>query len=106
MTSGAPLAFAPELAAFFLRGVGGGLADLRLLPPKERKHLARHLIGLAMDGLRMVPLAPSPSRTPGDEKGAMGARKKTKRKVKKAAKRATGRGPVRTAGSRDRSASS
>ena len=98
MTSGAPLAFDRELAAFFLRGVGGGLADLRLLPRRERKHLARHLIGLAMDGLGMVTPAPPPSRKLGDEEGAMGARKKTRAKVKKTAKGTSGRGLVKTRG--------
>ncbi len=52
--------FDPELARWLVDGLrdgGSDVAALRLLPPKERKHLVRHLIGLAMEELVTVKVA-------------------------------------------------
>jgi hypothetical protein len=57
MTTGAPLTFDPELAKWFLEGLGKGSEDigsLASLPAKERKLLARHLIALALEDPGMV----------------------------------------------------
>ena len=60
MTSGAPLAFDPELATWILEGVGAGsgdLATLRLIARKQRKHMARTIIALAMEDPALVKVA-------------------------------------------------
>jgi hypothetical protein len=60
MTTGASLPFDPELAKWLVDGLrdgGSDVAALRLLPAKERKHLVRHLIGLAMEKPAMVKAA-------------------------------------------------
>lgn len=51
MTSGAPLAFDPELAALFIGGLEdavGTSGQVGMLPPRMRKELACNLIGLAL----------------------------------------------------------
>lgn len=60
MTTGAPLPFDPGLAKLLVEGLrdgGSDVAALRLLPAKERRHLVRHLIGLAMEELVTVKVA-------------------------------------------------
>ena len=67
MTSGAPLPFDPQLARWLVDGMRAGrsdLAALRLLPAKERRHLVRHLIGLALEGAAIVKV-PSRAREAG-----------------------------------------
>ena len=52
MTSGAPVAIDPELATLCLDGLREAFERpgiIGLLPPKERKQLARNLIGLALE---------------------------------------------------------
>jgi hypothetical protein len=52
MTSGAPVAVDPELAMLFVDGLQeafGQPAIIGMLRPKERKQLARNLIGLALE---------------------------------------------------------
>lgn len=51
MRSGAPLAFDPELAELVLDALEGPFGDtckVGMVPAKERKELARNLIGLAL----------------------------------------------------------